>query len=298
MAGTGVPKFGGKKIIGYFIGGVVILIAALLASYYITAIFGEFIAYPKRGEKTRFMRYMTCALAICIAPNPAEGSACNSDMVMGWTVEYDESGNSKIGCQHVCREMENRAKANGLPVPLINYCSKDYALNFTFREEVKYVGNHSAEKLKPGECGPKSGLQTDVSCSMPWRDYMVCSCLKCPGTFGPEYPEGRLVLKSGGCGYGPGPYGTIYVDEDLETSGKIDCEPGYVGIGGGQAWCNFYEGTEIYIWAENIEGAVFNYCHTFWDAIVTIFTLGYQREACGPGVIPHDCQKVVICENI
>jgi hypothetical protein len=278
MPETGVPKFVSAKTITYIIGAIVLVIAILIAFNYIKQVFGEFIDVPKEGEKARFMRYMTCALAMCTARNIKGASACTSTDVMDLALEYDEEGNVVKSCQEACQEMESYVQASGsAPIPQEHYCEKVYHLTYTFQDTgVTYKGNYDipeniVDRLREEiSCKDMKGHQTDVSCLQNWRRFIECGCLRCTDMFNFKvwnvYPEGKIALRdteSNGLGY---EFGSIYIDESLQTSGKITCVPEDVGFDrddpsktNGQGECTFPPGLNIVIWAENT-GTVLTYC--------------------------------------
>jgi len=278
MVGSGVGKFVSTKFQRYILLVIVIVIAILVAVSYISAVFGEFIEPPKKGEKTRFMRYMECALAMCAAPNRKDDSdGCTSDKVMGLTVEYDEEGYPVKGCQKVCEEIRDSVGVDD------HYCRKDYAINFTFQDSVTYIGNYSCEGLEgivagkeTGPCGMKTGRQTDISLFYNWGRFMSCEINNCQT---PSLkPYGRSVNITSGCGTNPA-CGSIGISDVLSSK----CEPDDVGISNGLGLCRFDIGDEVFIWSETYEKACFGIC-VFDICIIPL-----------PSI--RNCPKLAICEH-
>jgi len=281
MAETGVPKFTWGRVVGFIMAIIVILIAVFVVWSYIRPVFGEFIEIPTKGEKARFMRYMTCALAMCVAPNRKEGSndGCTSDRVMALTVEYDEYDSPVKGCQDICEEIRNNVgKVES------NYCGQDYAISFTFQDSVKYIGNYSISGAilrgeVPCKIG-KSGHQTDISCLFNWESFFDCEVNRC--LIDPIHPVGRLGREPGNCGDRMIDAGSIAVSNILSSK----CVPDDVGLPDGLGWCQFEAGDQIYIWGKYDSVPIFGVCGPWFTGPVCYipFTSGF-----------HNFQSVVLC---
>jgi len=276
VAETGVPKFVSGKTISYVIGGIVIVVALVVAFNYISAVFGEYIEIPKGGEKTRFMRYMSCAIAMCTARNRKnDNDGCTSDRVMELVVEYDEGGNPVKGCQEVCWEVKARPSVGTRE----HYCDQESAISFTFKDSVRYVGNRSG----CSELDIKKDLQTDISCVHGFESFMSCE-MGC----GRTNPYGMLIEQVSGCGTetpgiaGAPSCGTICISDVLASN----CEPGEGLLNNGLAWCDFNTDDTIYIWVKNLHAYTIPSCDPWlrW-CIVPIYSG------------PHDCPRVAICEH-
>lgn len=310
MVETGVPKFVSMKNIGWVIGVIVIVIAIFVAWRYIRAVFGEYIDVPTKGEKARFMRYVACAIAMCSASNRQEGSidGCTSDRVMELEVEYDEKGELVKGCQKICWEIRDQVGSKE------HYCGKDYAINFTFKDDVKYVGNYSCEGLegiikgrKVENCGTKKGWQTDFSLFGNWQEKILsCVCYNTPS--GEDTPPEGLIMKyqngdeckretglCGGFSYSRFP-SLFWVSEDfanerckLATDGPVNNPYMCSLIGRELAWCEFKKGDEpYYIWAEDAYRNPGGMVYWIWG-VISFCQSGFGDE--------QVCPQVIICNH-
>lgn len=251
-----------KKVSGKVVGFILVIIAALIA-------IGIFIHYtsnvftmemPKRGEKYRFMRYLTCSLVMC-------EYGCDSTEAISIPLEYDKNGKVILGCNDLIKE--KFCDPEGLP-KYTKLCGKKYAINFTFDDYVKYVANYSPTITNPGPgivCGVrKTDRQTDISCLYSWEDngLIPCPCLRCAkGTVvgmliratiiappitlaGDVRPEGKLIYNNESCGFlGSSTAGSIWIPKNLGNK----CEPKDVGMRTLLDYCEFNKEDTIWIWS-------------------------------------------------
>lgn len=197
----------------------------------------------KKGEKHRFMRYLTCAAAAC-------SKGYGSDVVNTLKVEFDEEGNPTKYCNQLIED-----NFGVFPIdPPTRLCGQAYTFTFTFQDSIKYVADYSvtAETLGEVPCSwpVKSNWQTDISCYQRWEGSIFdCGCVdKCGcGT----RPEGKLKIHTGGCGIGISlDGGTIWIPEDMVGN---ECKEGPLPNyypNWGLTHCNFETGLEIDFWAD------------------------------------------------
>lgn len=246
---------------------------------------------PTQGPKARFLRYLTCALAMC-------SHGYNTQQTIGIVLEYDEKGNPIKGCNSYIKEIGEELGETFVTGQKL--CGERYALNFTFRENITYIGNYSVERGKTGTpCGlvttneKKLGFQTDVSCMAGWEEtgILACGCLGCMqvGRYSANVrPPGKLAKHTGDCGRGDTYHsGTIWIPESMVTSGK--CIEGDIPyLSDGLAWCEFEINNSYYIWAEDAHHSNYN---CFW----------FIFEGCIGGLLAgnpnHICPQLIICDH-
>lgn len=92
--------------------------------------------YIGKGEKGRFMRYLSCAAAMCGAWDYAGGvsDGCLSTQVLSQGLEYDGESLRK-GCRDLCIELRENAGVG----PQNYYCGNQHAFTFTFQEYVNFT---------------------------------------------------------------------------------------------------------------------------------------------------------------
>jgi len=265
-------KISTNTVVFIIVGLAVVIILLAWAIPFISGYVSS-IEPPKTGEKNRFLRYVSCALAMC-------HSGYNTPQTIGLTLEYDDNDKPIKGCNSQIKEIGETLGESFTDEQRL--CGSEYALTFEFEETTTYNGNRQ-------DCGPlKTGFQTDGSC-YGLRNYMECSCLACPVLWS-VYPEGKLVKKGGDCGWSnDGDYGSIFIHEDLISSGVVNCDATTGSVNGLDS-CTFNSGTEIDIWAE-WAGSVSNYCV---DILIWEKCLGPPFGWCG-GLSGCNCEKIVIC---
>jgi len=204
-------------------------------------------------EKLRFIKYISCSLAMC-SGNAKEGDICKSPEVLSvGRIEF-EKGKEKT-CRELCDELKEK---HGM---MERYCGKDYAIKFTFKEDVEYIGNYSVDPLKPetyGSCSPlKSGLQTDISCLGNWGDILDPVCIKCEKNCGffscdeNSFVEGVISTRDT-CEIGEDS-AVVYIDNNLLGFG-VECEDDenldIWKLENEKGVCRFENNTEILIWSD------------------------------------------------
>gem|GEM_PF-6168680 len=89
------------------------------------------VPYPAE-EKTRFLNYLRCAMAMCSGEdtrNVQPKDVCLSPEVIGvGIIDKDSSGNYLL-CSDLCRNLSGNE-------PKERMCGKDYTIEFTFKETV------------------------------------------------------------------------------------------------------------------------------------------------------------------
>ncbi len=97
------------------------------------------ITHMDTSEENRFIRYISCAVAMCGGLHQTESNdICLSADVMSQPLEYDGQDVVK-GCRELCEEIrDNRS----LPVQ-DRYCGDSVKFDFTFQEPVIYTANRS-----------------------------------------------------------------------------------------------------------------------------------------------------------
>ena len=242
---------------------------------------------PRRGPLSRFIRYMGCVMIAC-------GEGCYSDEAITWALEYE--GNKVIKS---CNQLLQEEFGCDLSTKGATYCGS--SIKYTFNEDTPYVGNYYLEKHNPSTYGTctmfsKEGWNTDASCIGDWEDNILdCGCLSCRGITCcySVRPEGMLFKKTGGCGLNSAyaDYsGVIWIPESMiaatPTPGKCieDTERGGLYL----ARCDFEEGQEIQIWADEINPSRRN-CFNAW-----IFGKCWGTSL--EGIPFHNCYQVAICE--
>jgi len=139
-----------------------LIIGIILVALFISWVWGQLsnlpIAYVGKGEKARFIRYLSCAAAMCSAWHQTDDDACHSGEVMSQGLEYE--GDTLIkGCKELCEEIRDREGGTALE----HYCGEDYAFNFTFRDYVNFTS-------------------LDIRNIASFRDRIIhSSCYECPG---------------------------------------------------------------------------------------------------------------------
>ncbi len=91
------------------------------------------------GEKARFMRYLSCAAAICGAWTDTDnsGDACRSGEVLSQGLEYEGQTLTK-GCKELCEELRDDTARNNKVIGE-HYCGKNFAFQFTFKDYVNFT---------------------------------------------------------------------------------------------------------------------------------------------------------------
>ncbi len=121
-----------------------LLVVLVIVGLFINWTWGQMQELPTgiipRGEEGRFMRYMSCAVAMCSGWHRTDGDGCHSGDVVSQELEYEDNVLVK-GCRELCEEIRNDL---GLPVQE-RYCGEDFNISFTFQESVTYTSNRSEE---------------------------------------------------------------------------------------------------------------------------------------------------------
>jgi hypothetical protein len=89
------------------------------------------------GPKARFMRYLSCAMAMCSAWTDTDGDACHSGEVMSQPLEF-EGGSVVKGCKELCEKLrDDPLRNNG--VVRKHYCGENFAFEYIFDDYVNFT---------------------------------------------------------------------------------------------------------------------------------------------------------------
>jgi len=207
--------------------------------------------FVEGGEKHRFIRYMSCAIAMC-------SKGYGSDEVNSLRVEF-EGGVPIKNCNQLIDE-----KVSSGEFPSVSdgdhLCGPTYPLNFKFKNKVTYITEYSG-------CDVfgivKPGLQTDVSCIAKWKGNLInrgCFSTCCLGGSGGcrvDGPVGGHILLGDECEISSDELlkqmlgvaaGTLWVPPSL----GVNCEPFDEDIPGTGTYakCTFEKDEEVWFWTE------------------------------------------------
>jgi len=258
---------------------VVAFFVLLIASYFfIKRLWALPPLNPPKGENARFMRYLSCAIAMCSGDHrDSSDDACDSIEVESVDLEYEFKTLVK-GCRDLCLEL--RKERNG-DNPATHYCGKQYAFNYTLQEDMTYRANYTNYANSFNFWAGGFTGKNDIIKYKNWRgEFINEGCWACGEDIYPD-SVGWLFVNAGCDDIAEvNSHGQIWVSDTYGNCvnsiypGKYD-------------ECSFNKGDEIYIWADKPVEA-------HYDCLLNVFGTCLLGWCAGTY---HTCPHVAICEN-
>lgn len=136
---------------------ILLIIGVILIAWSVYWAWGQMqelpIGYESKGEKARFLRYLSCSYAMC-------AQSCNSPEVIALSLDM-ESGMTVLGCYDKCSEMASDA---GVPTSE-HLCGSGYKLEFEFQKKVIYFSDYPVQGSLPWI----TSMETDIMRYRNWH---------------------------------------------------------------------------------------------------------------------------------
>jgi len=240
------------------------------------------IVHEGTDEKARFMRYLSCAAAMCGAWHQTDSDACESGEVISQPLEFEGEHLVK-GCKELCEELRDDAKSRGvISGPQEHYCGENFAFQFTFNDKVNFTS-------------------LDIRNLYKFKDRVIHkSCYICPGQADLNIIIILMGLIPTGKPYYIRPSGGEYATEGY-LMGGLDCKNTGYGIAPGLIWvpnnfavvqgnckgvtslddmnsygfCEFNSGNNFWIWGGGPKTESDTHKENYWEwgpAVTRLFT--------------------------
>jgi len=206
------------------------------------------------GPKARFMRYLSCAAAMCGAWRQTDDDACHSGEVMSQALEFEDQTVVK-GCKELCEELRDDPLRNK-GVVREHYCGENFAFQFTFDGYVNFTSldirnlykfKHRVIHKSCYIC--PSALEKIVLGLIPRGEIILWE----ESEWGEYLSEGYLMggndpsLDCENTGYGEDP-GLIWVPHNFAVT-QDNCKVSYsYGDMQSYSYCEFNDGDSFWMW--------------------------------------------------